>query len=48
MPTIQITGDTNMVLNPKLDLYNPDNPPKDLHSQLVIWGKTVYVCNSRR
>ena len=22
MPTIQITGDTNMVLNPKLDLYN--------------------------
>ena len=38
MVKINITGDVNMILNPQLNLYDPDNPPEDLHSQLVIWG----------
>ena len=45
MVKINITGDVNMILNPQLDLYDPENPPKDLQSQLVIWGSKVYVFN---
>jgi hypothetical protein len=45
MVKINITGDVNMILNPQLDLYDPKNPPKDLQSQLVIWGSQVYVFN---
>jgi len=47
MPTINVTGDVNMVLHPNLDIYDPKNPPQDVFSQLVIWGDEVYVINNR-
>ena len=47
MPTINVTGDVNMVLHPNLDIYDPENPPQDAFTQLVIWGDEVYVINNR-
>jgi hypothetical protein len=46
MQHVKITGDTNMILYPKLEVYDPNNPPADLLKQLVIWGSGVYVLNN--
>ncbi len=46
MATINVTGDVNMVLHPNLDIYDPENPPQDAFTQLVIWGDEVYVLNN--
>ena len=48
MGRIKITGDTSMILHPKLDLYDPDKPIEDLYQQLIIWGDQAYVCHFRR